>query len=109
MEGNASVTSVAISGCSVGMCMPACTKRDRAKGLNNLVGRAVLQLCHWWPCGELLCLWGNPSTSGAKGSEKRRKSLEGRDQQVKVGQFLQVCCAGMLPWCLKLGALKVLV
>lgn len=65
-----------------------------------------------WSCVTLLplslvafqgavVLQGKPSTPGAKGSEKRRKSPEQSEQQVRGGQFLQVCSAGMQWWCLE--------
>lgn len=79
------------------MCVPACTARGRAKASNCLAGSGVLELCHTVlpvsvmvlqeaviPLEEIQHFWCNG---------KRRQALEEQNQQVKVGQFLQVCCA----------------
>lgn len=37
---------MAVSGCSIGLHVLVCAKRDRAKELSNVVGKAVLEPCH---------------------------------------------------------------
>lgn len=110
MKGNASVTSVAILGCSVGMCMPACTKRDRAKELNNL-GRQGCPgaVSHSFACvtGGAVVPPGKTQRFWCKGQWKEKKVFggmrsAGQGRPVPLGvlcrdatMVLQFSCSGL--------------